>query len=96
MDLSSNRLELKEITWDDLEVVHELNSFPEVDEFNTLGIPANLDDTRQSMIAAIEDQVAPERTMYAWGIWLDDQFVGKAGMNVMAKKYPPLLKSITF
>ena len=39
MNLESIRLLLKEISWEDLENIHRLFSFPEVDEFNTLGIP---------------------------------------------------------
>ena len=87
MDLRSARLELKELVWDDLDVIHELNSFPEVDEFNTLGIPKSLDDTRESMAPAIEDKSNSPRTKYAWGLWFENQLAGKAGMNVMPQKY---------
>jgi hypothetical protein len=41
MELESTRLKLIEITWNDLEDIHTLHSIPEVDEFNTLGIPKN-------------------------------------------------------
>lgn len=86
MNLKSERLELKEITWNELELVHQLNSYPEVDKYNTLGIPKDLNDTRRAMQDAIEDQSESERTKYAWGIWLEDEFVGKAGMNLSARK----------
>jgi hypothetical protein len=42
MDLESKRLKLKEITWDDGENIHMLQSFAEVDEYNTPGIPQKL------------------------------------------------------
>lgn len=46
MNIKTDRLNLQEISWDDLEMIHHLHSTPEVDEFNTLGIPENLDETR--------------------------------------------------
>lgn len=42
MEIESNRLILTEITWDDLENIHVLHSIPEIDEFNTLGLPKNI------------------------------------------------------
>lgn len=87
MNLNSQRLMLKEITWDELELVHELNSFPESDQYNTLGIPNDLNDTRQTLAPGIEDQTNANRTKYVWGIWFGEEFVGKVGMNVLAEKY---------
>ena len=47
MELETNRLLLKEISPDDLEDIHRLHSYPEVDEFNTLGIPENIETTTE-------------------------------------------------
>ena len=41
MVLKSERLMLREITANDLDFLHHLHSLPEVDQYNTLGIPEN-------------------------------------------------------
>jgi ribosomal-protein-alanine N-acetyltransferase len=46
MNLESTRLQLIEIAWDDLDNIHHLHSIAEVDEFNTLGIPETIEETR--------------------------------------------------
>lgn len=54
MEITTERLLLREITWNDLEDIHRLHSKPEVDEYNTLGLPKNLDETRELMRPDIE------------------------------------------
>ncbi|WP_313779661.1 hypothetical protein [Flagellimonas onchidii] len=44
--LETERLLIGPITLDDLENIHELHSLPETDKFNTLGIPKNIDETK--------------------------------------------------
>jgi len=56
MDIESTRLKLLEITWNDLMDIHRLHSFPEVDEFNTLGIPKSIEDTEEVIRPSIEAQ----------------------------------------
>jgi ribosomal-protein-alanine N-acetyltransferase len=46
MELFSERLKLRLIHFSDLETIHALYSLPETDEFNTLGIPADLEDKK--------------------------------------------------
>lgn len=53
MKLEYERLLLKEITWYDLENIHQLYSCSEVDEYNTLGIPRNIDETIPKIIKCI-------------------------------------------
>jgi len=50
MEIITERLILREITWNDLESIHRLHSIPEVDEYNTLGIPKDIDETRELII----------------------------------------------
>jgi hypothetical protein len=45
MEISTLRLLLKEVTIDDISFIHTLNSLPEVDQYNTLGIPENIEIT---------------------------------------------------
>jgi [ribosomal protein S5]-alanine N-acetyltransferase len=44
--LKSERLNLRPINFSDLEDIHELHSLPKTDEFNALGIPENITQTR--------------------------------------------------
>lgn len=46
MNLQTQRLYLRPILHQDLQAVHDLHSLPEVDEFNTLGIPETIDETK--------------------------------------------------
>lgn len=43
MHFSTDRLHLRDVVESDLNAVHELLSLPETDEFNTLGIPENIE-----------------------------------------------------
>jgi ribosomal-protein-alanine N-acetyltransferase len=72
MDLESKRLKLKEITWADAEDVHILHSFSEVDECNTLGIPKNIDETKEIIRPMIDDQKEENRKLYFWKILLNN------------------------
>ena len=89
MTLSSPRLTLILVTWDDLDDIHRLHSVPEVDEFNTLGIPESIEVTREVMRPAIEgEQADPQRTL-AWKIILTEtgEFIGLAGMSLSCDRF---------
>ena len=81
MDICTQRLILKEITQKDVEIIHQLHSIPEVDEFNTLGIPKNLEETRAIIQPDIKDQKKSLRSRFCWKIILteNDKFIGLAG-----------------
>jgi RimJ/RimL family protein N-acetyltransferase len=89
MELKSKRLILREITLDDLEDIHQLHSIPEVDEFNTLGIPKDIEETRKLIKPAIEAQTKSPRTAYEWVIESkgNGAFLGLAGMFLSNDKY---------
>jgi ribosomal-protein-alanine N-acetyltransferase len=89
MILQAERLVLREISWDDLENIHKLHSIPEVDEFNTLGIPENLDVTRTIVQDMLDAQKASPQKIYTWNIILQktNEFIGLAGMNLSHDKY---------
>lgn len=82
MKLTTPRLYLEELTWDDIPKVHELHSIPELDEYNTLGIPENIERTTEVMKPAIEDQDNDPRSQFAWKICLktNNEVIGLAGM----------------
>ena len=87
--MTTDRLFLRELTWDDLTDIHYLNSHKEVAKFNTLGIPKDQTITREVMRAAVEDQENQPRTYYDWTIRTqnDGLFIGEAGMNLFAPRY---------
>lgn len=87
--LESERLCLREITWDDLDNMHRLHSSPEVDEFNTLGIAKSIDVTREVIRPAIEDKINEKRKRISWAILKKDtnEFIGEAGMKLSADRF---------
>ena len=89
MRLQSNRLIVSEVTLEDLEEIHELHSIPEVDEYNTLGIPESIDQTKAMILPLIKEQILESRKSYFWKILLADAntFIGIAGLNLSADKF---------
>ena len=88
-DLESGRLILKEVTLDDIEYIHRLHSFPEVDKYNTLGIPKTLNETKEVLKPSINDRQNQIRKRIAWSIFLKQtvEFIGEAGMNLSANRF---------
>ena len=82
MNFTSDRLVFREITSEDLSPIHALHSVPEVDEFNTLGIPKNREETKKVMQPDIDDQKEARRSRFCWKILLkeNNRFIGLAGM----------------
>ena len=68
MNILTQRLELTEITWDDLENIHKLHSIFEVDEFNTIGIPKNIEETRKNIKPYIDAKDNHPQSKYTWNI----------------------------
>lgn len=89
MELESQRLKLQEVTWDDIETLHMLYLCPEVDEFNTLGIPADIEVTRENVRSMIEVQSKENRKSYTWKIVRKDsgELIGMAGITLSANRF---------
>jgi len=89
MELESKRLKLIEVTLDDIEDIHKLHSFPEVDEYNTIGIPANIKETQKLVQSIIETQKTKDRKSYEWKIVIKESgvFIGLTGMRLSADKF---------
>jgi len=85
----TKRLMLLEITNDDLQDIHQLLSIPEVDEFNTFGIPNLLEDTEKHVNQIIKHQSKVPRDSYTWKIILksSNQFIGLTGFVLSNDKY---------
>lgn len=78
MELTTKRLKLVELTFADLEDIHKLHSLPEVDEYNTLGIPTTMDTTAILLNEWLGQQQLAPRSSYIFCIKQFDtnQFVG--------------------
>lgn len=89
MEIITERLLLREITWNDLEQIHRLHSVPEVDRYNTLGIPKEMDETREVIRPDIEAKVKDPQSRYTWRIILlqTGDFIGLAGMTLSNDKF---------
>jgi len=89
MEINTERLLLTEVTWDDLPDIHHLHSIAEVDEFNTLGLPDNIEETREIIRPVIENYKAEVRRFYMWKIIEkeSESFTGVCGMNLSADKF---------
>ena len=88
-NIETERLMLSEISMSDLEDIHRLHSIPEVDEFNTLGIPKTLEETEKLIKPIILSRFKNPRGSYTWKICLKDSnhFIGLAGFTLSNDKF---------
>jgi len=89
MEFLSNRFILKEVSNNDLNEIHNLNSIPEVDKYNTLGLPVSIKETRDLVIGILESQNAIPRIRYVFIIseMKSDNFIGLAGLVIGKPNY---------
>ncbi|PSR52280.1 GNAT family N-acetyltransferase [Adhaeribacter arboris] len=89
IELHSARLKLRLIEDTDWMVVHGLHSLPETDEFNTLGIPKNTDETKMIIDSWIADHQQQEIKNYTFAVEQSakDQFIGLITLKVGNPKY---------
>ncbi len=101
MKPQTKRLKLAELSLGDLEKIHHLHSLPEIDEYNTLGIP----DTIQTTEFLLKEWIGQQKTVpgksYIFCIKLTEinQFIGLIALNlgksnfkiaeIWYKIYPP-------
>lgn len=89
VNLESTRLRLKEVAYKDTGNIHRLHSIPEVDEFNTLGIPGSLNDSEKLVLEMLDEQLKYPRTSYTWVIEQKEnsEFVGITGLILSGDKF---------
>jgi ribosomal-protein-alanine N-acetyltransferase len=88
-NLETERLYLKEITWDDAGYVYRLHTLPEIDRFNTLGMLKNIDEAREVIRPVMEDKTNEVRKRLLWIIFRKDpdDFIGEAGMSLSSDRF---------
>ena len=89
IEILTERTKLRLIDISDLDSIHKLHSLPETDEFNTLGIPENKQET-QSVISSwiAENQLSPIKN-YTFAIEhkSSGEFMGLFGLKLGNAKY---------
>ena len=89
MKFKTDCLKIRELSLADLEVIHQLHSLPEIDEYNTLGIPATIQTTELLLNEWIEKQSPIPRTSYIFCIELleTNEFIGLIALNLGKLNY---------
>jgi len=89
MQLTSQRLLLRQITATDIVNIHALHSLPETDEYNTLGIPGSIIETEKIVEQWLSAQVSIPRSAYTFCIEKIDtsQFIGLIALNIGKPNY---------
>jgi len=89
MDLLTERLELTEIAWIDLENIHRLQSDYLVDEFNTVGLPKNIEETKMNIEPYMDARNDNPQSKYTWNLKINDtkEFIGLAGIKLSLDKF---------
>jgi len=88
-EIETSRLILREITVDDIPLVHDLDSYPEVEQYNTIGIPKDLMATEDVIMPFIDDQVNELRRFYCWKAILKEtgEEIGISGLKCSADRF---------
>ncbi|MBA3681765.1 MAG: GNAT family N-acetyltransferase [Bacteroidetes bacterium] len=89
MLLTTSQLHLSEIVTNDIKYIHALNSLPEVDEFNTSGIPESLDETQNLVLGWIDSQKKEPKERYTFSIVNKEtnEFIGIVGLKMGKPNY---------
>jgi len=89
INLKTERLNLRPISEKDIENIHKLHSLEETDQFNTLGIPKHLDETKSIVEKWISENNLENNKIYTFSIeFIENQeFIGLIGINLGKEKY---------
>lgn len=84
--LENEIIKLIPITREDLPFIHEMNSFKEVAQYNTIGIPESIADTEKLFEKYIDTN--KDTSTLLWSMRnANNEFVGDLGMNLKPTKY---------
>ena len=85
--IRTSRLVLSLVTIDETEQVHELLSVPEVDRYNALGIPTNIEVTSVYVEEWLRDQQHRTQLVFSIRLIQEDTFIGVLGIKLSHFKY---------
>jgi ribosomal-protein-alanine N-acetyltransferase len=85
----TERIQLRLIELSDLNSIHELHSLPETDQYNTLGIPGSIEETKLIVEPWIAENKLNKVTNYTFAIEgiTDKTFIGLFGLKIGNEKY---------
>jgi ribosomal-protein-alanine N-acetyltransferase len=88
ISLSTKRLIIRELEWDDLNFVHALHSLPEVQMYATLGVPESLTNSKDYLKKYIEQQINTSRNEYGFCVLSNRNTpIGLVGLNNPLDKF---------
>ncbi|WP_142784235.1 GNAT family N-acetyltransferase [Changchengzhania lutea] len=89
IEILTERTKLRLIDLSDLDSIHQLHSLPETDEYNALGIPKNIDETKFIILPWTTENQLSEIKNYTFAIEnnSDGKFIGLFGLKLGNKKY---------
>ncbi len=88
-EILTERLKLRLIELSDLDSIHNLHSLPETDEYNALGIPKDIEETKSIIESWIAENKLEEIKNFTFAIEnkSNEKFIGLFGLKLGSKKY---------
>ena len=88
-EILTERTRLRLIEISDLDAIHKLHSLPETDEFNTLGIPENIEETKAVIVPWIAENELSQIKNYTFAAEhkSSGDFMGLFGLKLGSAKY---------
>ncbi len=89
IEILTERIKLRLIDVSDLDSIHDLHSLPETDEYNALGIPKNIEETKSIIEPWIAENQLIEIKNYTFAIdnKSNGKFIGLFGLKLGNEKY---------
>jgi len=89
IEIITERIKLRLIEISDLNSIHKLHSLPETDEFNALGVPENIEETKKIIEPWIAENKLSKIKNYTFAIEnkLNKEFIGLFGLKLGNEKY---------
>ena len=89
IEILTERTRVRLIKLSDLNSIHKLHSLPETDEYNTLGIPKSVEETKSIIEPWITENEKENIRNYTFAIEsnLNNDFIGLFGLKLGHKKY---------
>lgn len=89
MEITTDTLSIRFIESSDLNAIHTLHALPQTDQYNALGIPKNIAETKRTIQPWILKNRTKDLTQYTFKIEskINREFIGLFGLTLGRKKY---------
>ncbi len=87
--IETERVQLLPIQLNDIKLIHQIFSEPNVARYNSIGIPKSIEETESIIKPIIESTIEPDPNHLVWIARLkrDNAFIGDVGLKLKAKRY---------